>query len=265
MDALLLVGHGSLRKASGTAMLRLADHLRERGVAPIVAAGFLNFSQPTFAEAIQDCVDAGATRVAVQPYLLIDGFYSRRLLPRLLAEARAAHPDLHLTATAPLGFHPALISLVSDRARASLADAPALPTGLLIMAHGTPFANANAPIEQLARELENRFASVAVGYLELNDPSIPAAAADLVLSGVSRIVALPYFLHLGEHVATDLPLQLQRLRERYLGIRFHLAEQLGYDPLIADIIEDRVAEVRAGGRVPTAAASPGDRTTPRSP
>lgn len=263
MDALLLVGHGSLRKASGTAMLRLADHLRERGVAPIVAAGFLNFSQPTFAEAIQDCVDAGATRVAVQPYLLIDGFYSRRLLPKLLAEARVAHPDLHLTATAPLGFHSALVSLVS--ARASLTDAPALPTGLLIMAHGTPFPNANAPIEQLARELEHRFASVAVGYLELNDPSIPDAAADLVLSGVSRIVALPYFLHLGEHVATDLPLQVQRLRERYRDIRFHLAEQLGYDPLIADIIEDRVAEVRAGGRVPTAAASPGDRTTPRSP
>ena len=154
-------------------MLRLADHLRERGVAPLVAAGFLNFSQPTFAEAIQDCVAAGATRVAVQPYLLIDGFYSRRLLPRLLAEARVAHPDLHLTTTAPLGFHPALVSLVSARARASLADAPALPTGLLIMAHGTPFANANAPIEQLARELRSRFASVAVGYLELNDPPIP--------------------------------------------------------------------------------------------
>ena len=56
MNSVVLIGHGSLHSDSGASMIRLAARLRERGVAPIAEAGFLNFSRPTIAEAVAKCV-----------------------------------------------------------------------------------------------------------------------------------------------------------------------------------------------------------------
>ena len=46
VHAAIIVGHGSLRSDSGSAMIRIAARLREQGVAPIVEAGFLNYNRP---------------------------------------------------------------------------------------------------------------------------------------------------------------------------------------------------------------------------
>src|SRR5690349_9572208 len=85
MRAVLLVGHGSLRSGSGAAMIRLAARVRAAGVAPIAGAGFLNYSRPSFAEALARCAARGADEVVVQPYFLVPGKFVRVDLPRLLA------------------------------------------------------------------------------------------------------------------------------------------------------------------------------------
>ena len=84
MRAVLLIGHGSLRPGSGAAMIRLAARAREAGVAPIVEAGFLNYSRPRFAQALARCIAQGATEVVVQPYFLIPGKFVQIDLPRAL-------------------------------------------------------------------------------------------------------------------------------------------------------------------------------------
>ena len=94
MNAIVLIGHGSLHSDSGASMIRLAARLRQRGVAPIAEAGFLNFSRPTIAEAVAKCVQAGATSVTVQPYFLIDGVYVQQDLPGDVAKVAAQFPQL---------------------------------------------------------------------------------------------------------------------------------------------------------------------------
>ncbi|NTU82756.1 MAG: hypothetical protein HGA45_25875 [Chloroflexales bacterium] len=96
MHALLVVGHGSLSSGSGAATIRLAARLRESGVAPLVAAGFLNYSRPTLAEAAARLARRGAETATVLPYLLVPGYFTRAALPRALAMLRAAHPALGL-------------------------------------------------------------------------------------------------------------------------------------------------------------------------
>ncbi len=65
------IGRGSLRNDSVTPQSRLAARLRERGVAPIAEAGFLNDSRPTLAASVAKSMSAGATSVTVQPCFLI--------------------------------------------------------------------------------------------------------------------------------------------------------------------------------------------------
>jgi len=242
MDATLLAGHGSIIKASGEAMVRLADTLREQGITPIVEAGFINYSVPTFVEAVTRCANHGATRIIVQPYLLIDGYFSQILIPRLIKEAASARPDLNFLVTGTLGFHSSLVELAQHRAITALTDNSLDGTGLLVLAHGTSTAGANEPIERLASSLEKTFVEVAIGYIETNTPTIPEAADDLVARGVERIVALPYFLQFGGHVTEDLPTQVDSLRQRHLDTTYVLAEYLGFDPLLANVVKARLTE-----------------------
>jgi sirohydrochlorin cobaltochelatase len=286
MLAVLLVGHGSLRAGAGAAMIRLAGRVREAGVAPIVAAGFLNYSRPTFAEALKRCVARGATAVVVQPYFLVPGKFVREDVPGALRVARSAYPRIRFALAQPFGDHPALARLVLKRAAeaALLAEHPQLllshvhgeqgtgqwpalrlgtpvvahaggvpwdldggtaQTGLLIMGHGSPDPAANQPIQAVAERIrhDGRYAAVAVSFLDLNQPSIPAAIGGLVAQGIRRIIAVPFFLQLGGHVAKDLPAIIDAARLRHPAATILLAQHLAYDRLLISVITDRVRDI----------------------
>jgi sirohydrochlorin ferrochelatase len=246
MRAVIIAGHGSLRRAPGAAMIRLAARVRALGAAPLVAAGFLNYSRPTLAEALARCAARGASEVVVVPYLLVPGFFARVALPRALAALRPAFPGLAIAPAECLGDHPALAELVLKRAQ----DAAALHSSfvarrssLLLMAHGSPNAAANAPIERVAERVRatGRFAAVRLAFLDLNEPAIPQALD--ALAELGDVVALPYFLQLGDHVAEDLPALIAEARRRRPGSAIALAPHLGYDPLLARVIADRASAI----------------------
>jgi sirohydrochlorin ferrochelatase len=233
-------------------MRRLADLARRRGIANVAGAGFLNFSRPTLAEATAACVRQGTSTVIVQPYFLIAGHYVRNELPRLVDGAARMCPGAEFRVAEPLGAHPALGELVVERASAALRAAPLEleeepgSVALLLMAHGTPDPAANAPIREVARELATggRFTEVAVAFLELNRPSVSQEIDRLVAAGFRRIVAVPYFLQLGTHVATQLPELIRDARRRHPGVAVLLAEYLGYHPLLLEVIACRSRAAR---------------------
>jgi sirohydrochlorin cobaltochelatase len=268
MRAVLLIGHGSLRPGSGAAMIRLAARAREASVAPIVEAGFLNYSRPRFAQALARCIAQGAAEVIVQPYFLIPGKFVQVDLPRALKAFQAAHPGVALRLAAPFGDHHALAELVLKRAAAgerSPRSTLLLPsrresgpggegqpdqTALLLMAHGSPDPAANQPIEQVAARIRatSYYAQVVVCYMDLNQPSIPDAIDDLVAGGARQMVAVPYFLQFGGHVAEDLPATIEAARQRHTNTEFLLAKHLGYDALLVEVIAERTAGATALGR-----------------
>lgn len=240
MKAAILVGHGSLRKASGAAMIRLAALLRKEGDFPVATAGFLNFSRPTFLDAVSRCVRKGATEIYVQPYFLITGYYVKTGVPKLIAEAQAAFPAVRFHLAEAFDDHPALVTLTHERAQGADPEADAL----LLMAHGTPFEAANGPILRVAEALRAHYAQVELGFMEINAPTIAEAASSLVRSGAKRIVAAPYFLQLGEHVAADLPEAIRHAQQEHPQVRFTLAEYLSYDPLLLEVVKDRLDALR---------------------
>ena len=239
--AVILIGHGSLRSASGASMIRIAARLREREAAAIVEAAFLNYSRPTLAETVAKVVDAGATIITVQPYFLITGVYVQNDLRTLIAEMSAQYPTLTFRIAPVLGSHAALTDLAQRRVQAALddqADGDAAPA-LLLMAHGTPLPAANAPLYTIADTLVQRLglATACVGYLDCNTPTIPAAIDELVAAGAPSIIALPYFLHMGRHVAEDLPQLIVDAQARHGDCPIHLAHHLDYDLTLVDAVQ----------------------------
>lgn len=130
---------------------------------------------------------------------------------------------------------------------------------LLLLAHGSPLEDALEPVRQAANAIASRqtdFGIVVVGYLECNEPDIPTAIRRCVEAGCGEVVVVPYFLHLGAHVAEDLPHLLRTAAARYPSVSFRLADYLGTSPMITEILAKRADEAIAQG------ARPQDRGEP---
>lgn len=241
--AAVLVGHGSLHSDSGQAMLQIATLLREQRVTPVVEAGFLNFSQPTMSEAVAKAVAQGVNHVIIQPYFLIEGHYVRNDLRQAVHDLTEQHKAVRFTIAEVLGDHIAMFHLACKRLAVveQTAKAPA-QTGVLFVAHGTPVAEANAPIGRILQRVcqHTGYRQAGIGYLDCNQPDIPTAFDQLVATGIAQLLVLPYFLHLGRHVRTDLPALFAAARQRHPTVEIQIAHHLDYDPLLAQVAAERI-------------------------
>jgi sirohydrochlorin ferrochelatase len=117
VDAILLFSHGSVLCGAERNLLMLAKRMRERGDAPIVEVGFLNYTEPTFEQAVERCAAQGATRIMIAPYFLVAGKFVVEGLPAQIAAVTAAHPALTFVVAEVIGFHEALADAILDSAK----------------------------------------------------------------------------------------------------------------------------------------------------
>ena len=116
---------------------------------------------------------------------------------------------------------------------------------LLVMVHGSPRPESNADmfaVVDLVRQ-RNIYPIVEVGFMECNEPTIPQAIEACVQQGATRVVAVPYFLHAGTHVANDLPELLEEAGRKYPDVEFLMGDYLGREPLVIDVLRDRATEL----------------------
>lgn len=115
---------------------------------------------------------------------------------------------------------------------------------LLLIAHGSRRAEANADLEFVAEAMRSRgrYGCVQVAYLELAEPDIPTAASACVRAGATRVTMLPYFLSPGVHVRTDLLEFRESFAAAHPTVAFVLAEPLGRHPLLIEIVDQRAKE-----------------------
>jgi sirohydrochlorin ferrochelatase len=119
---------------------------------------------------------------------------------------------------------------------------------LIVIAHGSPRPEANADLYRLIELCRDKgfYSIVQEAFLECNEPSIPEAIDNCAKAGISEIVAVPYFLHTGKHVADDLPNLLEDGRRRHPTITFRMGTFIGRSPKITDILQKRLCGVVKG-------------------
>ncbi|HLV81230.1 MAG TPA: CbiX/SirB N-terminal domain-containing protein, partial [Chthonomonadaceae bacterium] len=113
---------------------------------------------------------------------------------------------------------------------------------LLVLVHGSPHPSANADMFLVVEAIkaQGAFPIMEVGFLECNAPSIPEAIDSCAAQGAERILAVPYFLHTGKHVAGDLPTLLEQGQQRHPAIAFRMGAYLGRSAHLTDILQDRI-------------------------
>jgi sirohydrochlorin ferrochelatase len=118
MQALVLIAHGSRRQASNQEVLDLASRLRQPAGDryQLIKAGFLEIAEPSIPEAIETCIQSGATSIVVVPYFLAAGRHVAEDIPHIVKPVAEQHPQVKIRISEHIGMSDSMTRLILDSA-----------------------------------------------------------------------------------------------------------------------------------------------------
>ncbi len=112
---IILVDHGSRFAAANDMLEEVVERFRRSSGYQIVVAAHMELAEPSIPQAFEACVRQGAKRIIVHPYFLSPGRHSTTDIPRMVAEAAAAYPELICNVTQPLGLDDEISRIILNR------------------------------------------------------------------------------------------------------------------------------------------------------
>lgn len=111
---------------------------------------------------------------------------------------------------------------------------------MILLGHGSRAACHMPEVAEMVSEM----GSVRVRYacLQFCAHDLPSAVGEAVEDGAGKVIIIPYFLHLGNHMINDIPAEVDALRRKYPGVKIDLAEHLGVHPKLAEIVLEMIKE-----------------------
>ena len=121
--------------------------------------------------------------------------------------------------------------------------------GLILFAHGARDPRWAEPFEAVAARVRAAHPDVTVrlAFLELMQPGLPAAGAELASAGCTQVAVLPLFLGAGGHVRRDLPLLMDELRRAHPEVDWALHPAVGELPAVVQAMSDAAGALLAPG------------------
>ena len=115
---------------------------------------------------------------------------------------------------------------------------------VILLGHGSIREQANAEVRDMWRMLAEQLPDLQISgsFVEVAEPTLEQEVGRLAAQGVERIVIVPMFLTRGNHLSNGIPRILEKLRQQYGQICIELTRHLGVDPLLAEIIKNRLRE-----------------------
>ncbi|EZH64800.1 hypothetical protein DH09_19990 [Bacillaceae bacterium JMAK1] len=252
MKAILYVGHGSRVKAGveqfeqfiHNVMTRYPDH------DAFQTYGFIELSSPTIAEAIDHCVQNGATEITVVPVLLLTAGHARVDIPEQVEEAIKTHPKIRIHYRETIGVCEEVVELAVKRLEAAgmsrLVDkAKRADVDVLLVGRGSSDGYQPSDVAKIARLIYERVDCryVETCFLAATTPTVEEGLEKVERLRSEHTVVLPYLLFTGV-LMNELEQKLQR---RKGGTTYTLCAFLGADHELAPVIVSRA--LASGGQV----------------
>ena len=117
--------------------------------------------------------------------------------------------------------------------------------GVIVLAHGSREPETTKTMEAVVervREL-SRNDKIRMAFFQFAQPSLEDSVRAFADEGVNDICIVPYFLFSGVHVKEDLPEAIGLLVGEHPGISITVADTLGADRRLAEIVADRISGV----------------------
>lgn len=115
MKAIIIIDHGSRYPAANDALLDVVQLMRDSCPDCMVEAAHMELAEPTIEQAINTCVNQGATTIIAHPYMLSPGRHAIRDIPNMVMEISADYPEIVFEVTEPLGLDQQIVNVIKKR------------------------------------------------------------------------------------------------------------------------------------------------------
>lgn len=115
---------------------------------------------------------------------------------------------------------------------------------VLLLGHGSIREQANVEVRAMWDMMKEQLPELQISgcFVEVAEPTLEQEIDRLAALGTERIVIVPMFLTRGQHLSNGIPRILETMRQKYNHIQIDLTRHLGIDPLLAEIIKNRLRE-----------------------
>ena len=122
----------------------------------------------------------------------------------------------------------------SKKTNASTAEKEAI----ILLGHGSRVPDAARNMQKTAERLKEKhgYGLVEICFMSRLGPHFPEVFEHCVRKGATKVLVVPYFLHMGLHLLLDIPKMMQQEGQKYPQVELVLGKGLGYDELLVDLV-----------------------------
>lgn len=117
---------------------------------------------------------------------------------------------------------------------------------IILLGHGSRVPDAGKHMERVADGLKEKYGYriVEICYMSRLGPHFPETFEKCIAQGATDVTVIPYFLHDGLHLVLDIPEMMQELVNQHPHVKLVLGQNLGFDTVLVDLVEQRIADSR---------------------
>lgn len=115
---------------------------------------------------------------------------------------------------------------------------------IILFGHGARDTRWREPFDRLATlwKVQHPQVLVQLAFLEMMEPSLSAAIANLASQGAHQIIVVPVFFGQGGHLRNDFPVLLEECRTEYPKIELSTTLAVGENDAVLQVIIDFAAK-----------------------
>ncbi len=113
-------------------------------------------------------------------------------------------------------------------------------SAIVLFAHGARDPEWAQPFEKMRAQIQARVSNtpVVLAFLELMQPALSDAIANLEKQGVQHLTLIPMFLARGSHLKNDLPKLIAQIQAQHPKLTLNLSPAIGeVEPILQQLSE----------------------------
>lgn len=249
----LLIGHGSRDADGRQSLIEFANAYQALDLSRPVIPCFLELTEPTIQQGVDQCIEQGFTDVSALPILLFAARHNKFDVTNELDRARARHPQVNFHYGRHFGITPDILDLW--RSRLDELDRPEwnphgvdrADTVLLFVGRGSSDPDANGDVAKLARIIweGSGYNTVETCFIGITHPRLDEGFRRARLYDPQRIIVLPYFLFTGTLVKKIYDVAAQQ-QDQYPSVLIICLPEMGLHPSLFQTLRQREIETQVG-------------------
>jgi sirohydrochlorin cobaltochelatase len=246
---ILICGHGSRDPEGVSGFKELVRLLKLRYPNHEVDYGFLEFSHPVYAAAVERMYLNGVREITAIPAILFAGGHAKNDIPYEMNTLQSQYPDLTIKLGKHFGITPSILQLcqkLTEKAVSKLAPLDRKETCLLVVGRGTSDPDANSDIAKMTRMIWEGmgFGFATTTYIGVTQPLLKDTLPMIDTLPFKRIIVLPVFLFTGV-LLKKIYAQVEEFAQNATTEICYTAS-FETDELLLQTIDQRIAEVDTG-------------------